>query len=210
MRGMSFLSFVTYLYSKTVRRFRPAALYNCDIDKLAVVMPSSDCRFVAMGRYSYCGYSCNILDCNIGAFSSIADNVVIGGAEHNLDYVSTSPVFTIGKNVLGANFAQLPKPTVKSTSIGSDVWIGYGAVIKAGVMIGHGAVVAAGSVVTKDVAPYCVVAGVPARVVKKRFSEEVIEALLESRWWELSEEELIKAGETFRDPAEFLRELQRH
>lgn len=207
---MNLRSFVMYFYSKMFRRLRPAALYKCDIDKSAVVMPSSDCRFVAIARYSYCGYGCNILDCRIGAFSSIADSVVIGGAEHNLNYVSTSPAFTRGKNILGTNFAQLPKPRVTSTSIGNDVWIGFGAVIKAGVTIGHGAVVAAGSVVTKDVAPYCVVAGVPARVVKKRFSEEVIEALLESRWWELSEQELMKFGEKFRNPDELLRGLKQH
>lgn len=100
--------------------------------------------------------------------------------------------------------AEYKIPATKQTIIGNDVWIGLRVTIIAGVNIGHGAIIGAGSVVTHDVPPYSIVAGVPAKVIKFRFSEDVREKLLESEWWDLSEEVIKKASSEFKDPVRFL------
>lgn len=195
---------LTFIVSKLMRRLRPPALRRCKIDPSACVLGSSDLSDVEMGRYSYCGYGCQIANCQIGSFCSIADRVVIGRGEHPLSAVSTSPVFHSGRNVFRRNFAKHPFERGGTTVIENDVWIGVGAIVKAGVRIGNGAVIGAGSVVTKDVAPYSISAGVPARELGKRFDDTTCRALLEMRWWDLSEEQLGHWGESFAHPNELL------
>jgi len=197
-----------FLLSKALRRLRPAALRRCRIDPNARVLGGSDLSDVQMGRYSYCVYGCQITNCEIGAFCSIAGNVVIGGSAHPVDAVSTSPVFHDGVNILGCNFANHPFQPNKRTVIGNDVWIGYAAIIKAGITIGDGAVIGTGSVVTKDVPPYAIWAGVPAREIRKRFDEATCHALLELRWWDWSKERLDEWGEAFRTPEILLKRME--
>ena len=119
----------------------------------------------------------------IGKFCSIADNVtILLGGEHNHQLTSTYPF----DNLL-IRFHELG-PTVNTKGdviIGNDVWIGYDALILSGVTIGDGAVIGARSVLTKNVEPYAIVAGNPARLIKYRFSPEVIKHLLEVKWWDL-------------------------
>jgi acetyltransferase-like isoleucine patch superfamily enzyme len=130
----------------------------------------------SIGSHTYIGCYCYITATAIGRYGSIGNNVSIGQGEHVLTDVSTS-----------AKFYQNPYQilTAKPCQIGHDVWIGVDAIILRGVTIGTGAVIAANAVVTRDVPPYAIVAGVPARVIKYRFSETVRAALLESAWWEL-------------------------
>jgi acetyltransferase-like isoleucine patch superfamily enzyme len=118
----------------------------------------------------------------IGSFCSIANEVAIfGGGEHRSDWVSTYPLrMVFGLPGAGSDGQPASRGTTK---IGSDVWIGFRSTILSGVTIGDGAVVAAGSIVTKDVPPYAVVAGTPAKVVKMRFPPEQVEQLLKIRWW---------------------------
>lgn len=118
----------------------------------------------------------------IGAFCSIAEGVTIfGGGEHNLNWVTTYPL----RIAFGHPTAyEDGHPGTKGrTSIGSDVWIGYGATILSGVTIGDGAVIGAGAVVAKNVAPYAVVAGNPATLIRYRFDDRMIQRLLEISWW---------------------------
>jgi acetyltransferase-like isoleucine patch superfamily enzyme len=120
----------------------------------------------------------------IGKFSSIAENVTIFlGGNHRIDWVSTYP-FTFLKNLFpnAANIQGHPA-TKGDVVVGNDVWIGEGATILSGINIGDGAVVAAGSVVTKNVRPYEVVGGNPARHIKLRFSDAQIQRLLQIQWW---------------------------
>jgi acetyltransferase-like isoleucine patch superfamily enzyme len=117
---------------------------------------------------------------SIGKFCSIAENATIFiGGYHNHQMVSTYP--------LSATFTDIESINVmvdkKSTSIGNDVWIGANCIVMAGVSIGDGAVIAAGSVVVSDVLPYAIVGGNPAKLIKKRFTEEQIVALNKIAWW---------------------------
>lgn len=110
----------------------------------------------------------------IGSFTSIGNLCTIGAHGHALDKLTTFP------------FAEMiAAQPYKQTLIGSDVWIGSNSVILAGVTVGHGAVIGAGAVVTKDVPPYAIVVGNPAKVRRYRFKPELIAALLDTQWWEL-------------------------
>jgi len=122
--------------------------------------------------YSYIGPNCNLNNVHVGRYSSIAPNVVIGGAEHSYWWFSTSHF--ISKKNIGA----------RKTIIGNDVWIGANAVIRQGITIGNGAVVGAGSVVLKDIPSFTVVAGVPAKRMKIRFNEKVILNIEKIKFWD--------------------------
>ena len=110
----------------------------------------------------------------IGSFTSIGNLCTIGAQKHLVDQLTTFPFIEI-----------LKSKEPKTTTIGNDVWVGCNSVVIEGVTVGHGAVIGAGAVVTKDVPPYAIVAGNPAKVLRYRFQPDLIAALLETRWWEL-------------------------
>ncbi len=126
----------------------------------------------------------------IGKYCSIAENVtILLGGNHRADWVTTYPFpaiadFPDAKEISG-------HPASKGdVVIGNDVWIAYGCIILSGVTISDGAIIAAGAVVTKDVSAYSIVAGNPAREVKKRFDQKQIDRLLEISWWNWSEQKV--------------------
>jgi acetyltransferase-like isoleucine patch superfamily enzyme len=159
---------------------------------------------VQLGAFSYAvsGY---YFATRIGRYVSIGENVQIGRHSHPIDFASTSPVLYMGEKASlstslldafhsNASMFKLPHvrspATLKETIIGCDVYIGHGAMVMPGIKIGDGAVVGAMSVVTKDVLPYSIVAGSPARVVRERFSSSVIEKLIQLKWYDFSPIEL--------------------
>jgi len=136
---------------------------------------------------------------------SIANNVVIGGGAHPMDWVSTSPVFYEGRDSVKTKFSTHKRELIRETVIGHDVWIGQYAIIKQGIEIGTGSVIGMGSVVTKDIPPYSIVAGVPTNLIRKRFSEAIIRALLDSKWWDWNDSKMIKHGPYFNDIIKFIK-----
>lgn len=200
--------FILLLFSKAIKKLHISSQRRCSIDKSSRLMSGGLYYDVEIDRYSYTGYGCNIVNCSIGAFCSIADGVNIGGASHPVSHVSTSPVFHSGKNILGKTFHSHQFDASKRTHIGNDVWIGYGAIIKAGVSIGSGAVIGAGSVVTKDIPSYEIWAGNPAKRIRPRFSEEIVVKLVESKWWEMSEEWISRHAPLFSDVENFIKKIE--
>lgn len=154
---------------------------------------------VAIGRKSYVAEAAHIGECEIGAFSSIGPQAIIGGlGSHPTRYLSTHPAFYSTLGQAGHTFAESDRfEELSKTVIGNDVWIGARALILDGRSVGDGAVVAAGAVVTRDVPPYAIVGGVPARVIRYRFAPDVIEALLAWRWWNLPNQILAKLAPAF-------------
>ena len=129
----------------------------------------------------------------IGKFCMIASDVkfIMNGANHLTDSLSTYPFAIFGKGwesaMEGKNY-----PKKGNINIGNDVWIGYNATIMAGVTIGDGAIIATNSTVIKDVEPYSIVGGNPAKEIKKRFSKEVITKLLALQWWNWDVEKITR------------------
>lgn len=129
----------------------------------------------------------------IGKFCSIADEVVIFlGGNHRIDWITTYPFPAIVNDWPEAKDIEGHPTTKGNVIIGNDVWIGYGATILSGVTVGDGAVIGARAVVTKDVDPYSIVTGNPARLIRKRFDEKVIDKLLAIKWWNWPIEKIKK------------------
>ena len=172
-------------------------LQEAEVDKTAAIC--SGVRFYRgkIGKYSYIGNNSFVSDTDIGNFTSISTDCYIGGTSHPTDWVSTSPVFHKWENIMKKNFARHEFAIFHRTVIGNDVWIGYRVIIPVNVTIGDGAIIAAGAVVTKDVPPYAVVGGVPAKIIKYRFPQDVIDKLLELRYWERPDEEIKKNIDLF-------------
>lgn len=127
----------------------------------------------------------------IGRFCSIADKVeILLGGNHRVDWASTYPFGAFPDLWPGAGGHADFHASRGDVEIGHDVWLGSGAMILSGVTIGHGAVVAARAVVTRDVPPYAIVAGNPARVIRSRFDEDTIAGLVETAWWDLAHTEI--------------------
>lgn len=198
---------LSYFYSKFFKIvLRGKSIVSSQIDETAKIYSGCNVINTSVDRYSYLGYDCEVVNCEIGRFCSIASGVRIGGAEHPFDWMSTSPVFqNVKHSGPKKRFARLDLPASKKTVIGHDVWIGYNAIVKAGVTIGNGAVIGAGAVVTKDVPPYAVVAGNPAYVIKYRFDDETIEKIEMLQWWHLNEKELVEIATQFNAPYDLLR-----
>jgi len=202
-------SLLLLIWSKLLKKIRGAAVRGSTVHATSKVESGSTFYDSQIGKYSFCGYDCEISHAQIGAFCSIANEVLIGGGLHPIDWASTSPVFYDNRDSISKKFSKHARPVQKTVVIGNDVWIGSRAIIMQGVTIGTGAVIGAGSVVTRDVPPYAVVAGVPARLIRMRFDDSLISRLLSSEWWQLSDEILATAAIEIRKPSEFLRVIKK-
>ena len=140
--------YIKYVISRILNR-RPVSVKNSKINKTASVGNGSQIVNSTIGRYSYI-YGSKVIHTNIGSFCSIASDCVIGGGKHPTNWVSSSPVFYQGKNVLNRNFSKQKFDEYINTVIENDVWIGSKCLIKSGITIGNGAIIGMGSVVTHD------------------------------------------------------------
>lgn len=180
---------IRYIYIKYMAFRKKIIIYNYDIPlniiprigqgALINKKVSFESKDVMIGEYTYIngGY---IYKSRIGKFCSIGYGISIGPGEHYTERISTFP---LSNRALGQEDES--EFVIKGlTIIGNDVWIGNNAIIMQGVKIGDGAVVAAGAVVTKNVPPYAIVGGVPAKILRYRFNDNIIEKLLQLKWWD--------------------------
>ncbi len=170
-----------------------------------------------MGNASYIAFESNLSHCIIGRYTCIGPYVKIISGKHPVRFASIHPFFYTKENQIGLSFVEKTKFKEHDyidtehhyhVLIGNDVWIGSGAQIMAGIKVGDGAIIAAGALVTKDVSPYTIVAGVPAKEIKKRFDEETIARFIKIRWWD-SDETIIKDNaELFEDVEQMLNKFE--
>jgi acetyltransferase-like isoleucine patch superfamily enzyme len=212
--------YVYSLYQKSqYRRIYP----TLHVGKAVQITNSKIGKFVSMnnnvkiincsiGAYTYFAGDDFFRNCELGAFCSIAPRVQAGiGSHPSHGFVSTHPAFFSKKSSsFQGNFAEDENfEPYKNIQIGNDVWIGRSSILLDGITIGSGAIIGAGAVVTKNVDPYAIVGGVPARLIRKRFTDEQIAFLLELKWWEKDESWLNQHGKLFNNIDLFQKVIQK-
>ena len=189
-----------FIYSRT----SDMSEVKADLRKVRFTPP---CNIIQseIGDYTYISVNSYISYTKIGKFCSIGPNVLCGWGIHPVHFISTSPMFYSVSKQNGFALANRNKVEErKQIVIGNDVFIGANVTILDGVTIGHGAVIGAGATVTKDIPSYAVAAGVPAKVIKYRFSQEQIKALLEIKWWDFEYSELQSIEKYYDDIDAFI------
>lgn len=165
---------------------------RCHFENNVAINRRSYVNDSVIGKFSYTGINSTINFTKIGRFCSIARNVDIGGFDHDYRKVTTMPSFRFKQMLSGGG--KIPEVNRHDTlcEIGNDVWIAAGAQILHKVSIGDGAVIGGGAIVTRDIPPYAIAVGCPARVIGYRCSEKQIEELLAIKWWNWPDEILEK------------------
>lgn len=210
----NFLSWVKQQkYTYKYRREKLSIGMNCELvsSKIGLYNYIGDSVLLensSLSDFSYINSRSFVSNAEIGKFTSIAHDVQVGLGAHPINMVSTHGAF-YSKNKAFKTFADREYfKEFSSIKIGNDVWLGARSIILNGINIGDGAVIAAGAVVTKNVEPYAVVGGVPARFIKYRFDKEIIEKLLKIKWWDLNPEWLSKNFLLFQNVNQFLNHFE--
>jgi len=166
-------------------------LREAEIGRRCEILANTRVEYASLGDYSYLGETCEVADAVIGKFTAIANAVRIGAPNHPMDRPSQHR-FTYCSEYYEASATRdrdfFAERRAAKVVIGNDCWIGHGAIILPSVTVGDGAVIAAGAVVSRNVAPYSIVGGVPARPIRKRFSDAVAERLRLIAWWDWPDE----------------------
>ncbi|MEZ5198290.1 MAG: CatB-related O-acetyltransferase [Bacteroidales bacterium] len=174
---------------------------NVKFEKGVTVEYGSHIQAELIGKYTYINkYSLIEKNTTIGRFCSIAYNVKIGLGSHPTNWVSTHQFAYDSKYKFIKQSKAFENNSTKPTIIGNDVWIGANAIVLAGVKIGDGAIVGANSLVTKDVEPYSIVVGTPAKHQRFRFDEKTIQELLKIQWWNWDDQKIKKNIALFENP----------
>jgi phosphonate metabolism protein (transferase hexapeptide repeat family) len=171
-----------------------ARLRQATIGRRCEVLANTRVQYSSLGDYSYLGELCDVADASIGKFTAIANMVRIGAPNHPMERPSQHR-FTYCAEYYEASATRdhgffADRRDAKVT-VGNDCWIGHGAIILPGVNVGDGAVIAAGAVVSRSVAPYTIVGGVPARAIRERFPAAIAARLARIAWWNWPDETLF-------------------
>jgi len=167
---------------------------NCNFGKYVYISEHDSIQNVSIGDFSYVGNKTSILNSRIGKFCSIANNVFIGPGKHPVNFVSLHPIFYRDNSRAGYTFTtELEYDEYGSVEIENDVWIGTNTIIMPGVKISNGAIIAAGAIVTKNIPPFAIAGGIPAKVIKFRFDDSTVKYLQEIKWWN-RDPEYLKAN----------------
>lgn len=171
---------------------------NSSFEEKLVIYENCKIYNSKVGRHSYISEGGRLFNTSIGRYCSIGPNVIFGHGKHPIEFISTSPIFYSPIKQTGSSFIEKGSfQEFPEIIVGNDIWVGANCYIKYGIKIGDGAVVGAGSVVTKDVPPYAIVGGVPAKIIKYRFPEEVVSKLKIINWWDWSDTELKERLDLF-------------
>jgi len=184
---------------------REEFLSNAAISPRAKLYPPYSIYNTKLGDYSYIAEGAKVHSAEIGKFCSIGPNFLCAYGVHPTNGISTSPMFYSRRKQNGYSLCDKDLAIENiPVKIGNDVLIGANVTVLDGVSIGDGAVIGAGAVVVKDIPPYAVAAGVPAKVLKSRFPQETADALLRIRWWDFPEERLKEVSKHFHDVDKFI------
>lgn len=215
--NMSVLNYIPSIFSLKKLTNKHISLFSLwdtktKLTKYTHILRGAKLCNVQIGRYSRIGKGCQVTNAVIGNFTAIAANVVITVGQHPTNYLTSHSIF-YKKGNWGWHddwIAPIDFSNKLYVTIGNDVWIGRQAIIMDGVTIGDGAIVATGAVVTKDVPPFSIVGGVPAKVIKYKFPPEMIERLEEIQWWNLPDEEISKIIDLFHTKNPTLEDLNKY
>jgi acetyltransferase-like isoleucine patch superfamily enzyme len=187
----------------------PSILHNVRYGKYVDIGAQSVVLNTTIGDYTYIGPRAVIVRANIGRFCSIASEVHLGTGSHPTAAVSSHPIFYLARADRGWDFVENDlREEFDETNLGNDVWIGAKVCVRDGVRIGDGVMVGAGAVVVKDLEPYGIYGGVPAKLIRFRFPELVIEKLLEFKWWDREPDWLRRHAHSFNDINSFITLLE--
>jgi len=182
-------------------------IVNATIGKYVALNFNVVFRNSSIGDHSYINSNTHVFNTAIGKFCSIGSGVQFGLGKHPTYMVSTHPSFFANNKLFKTFSDKIYVEEYSRIEIGNDVWIGDGAVIMNGVKIEDGAVIAARAVVTKDVKPYAIVGGIPAKILKYRFDKETIKKIRETKWWDWEEKRFEDNYKLFHKPDDFISEF---
>lgn len=183
---------------------------NSFLSKKSSINSPYNIQKVEMGNYSYIDRNSFVSNTKIGKYCSIGPNFLCGWGIHPTNGISTAPMFYSTKKQNGMTLSKTDKiQERKEINIGNDVFIGANVTVLDGVTIGDGAIIGAGAVVSKNIPPYAIAVGSPIRVIRYRFSESQIDALLRIKWWDYSEELLQDVERMFFDIDAFIAKYDR-